>query len=299
MNMKSLKIYTVTYDPCGKLPSKDYVPIVAGAAGRDLSGFRGRRKTAEGVSVPRYVFDNDGENISAENPTYSEFTALYWMWKHAEEEIVGEAHYRRFFVKMSTPEYLLAAFVRDPAARERLALRRAVRRADIARVFEKGYNCILPRKTGRFPAGLYNQYAHCGDPYLLDASREIVAERFPAYLRTFDRVMKSEDYYLKCIFIMPRELFREYMNWMFTVFGALAERFGMHGERELAFLGERLMNVWMEQAQADGRLRPYEMYYYNTEIDPLGAMKSGRDTELCIPSRIAKYLGIISRKLGR
>ena len=37
----------------------------------------------------------------------------------------------------------------------------------------------------------------------------------------------------------------------------------------------------------------------NTEIDPLGALKSGRDTELCIPSRIAKYLGIISRKLGR
>ena len=300
MNMKELKIYTVTYDPCGRLPSKDYVPIVAGAEGRDLSGFGGRRRMPDGTIVPRYVFDNEGaDHISAENPSYSEFTALYWMWKHAEEDVIGEAHYRRFFVKMTAPEYLAASLVRDPHEREKLALKRALRREDIARIFAQGYNAVLPKKTARFPAGLYNQYAHCGDPYLLDAAREIVAEDCPEYLRTFDRVMKANEYYLKCIFVMPRELFREYMAWMFGIFGRLEERFGTNGEREYAFLGERLMNVWMEQAQAEGRLRPKELYYYNTEIDPLGALKSGRDTELCVPYAVGKHMESLSRKLGR
>ncbi len=298
--MKTLKIYTVTYDPCGRLPSRDYVPIVAGAAGRDLSGFKGRREEPDGTIVPRYVFDNDGrDNISAQNPTYSEFTALYWMWKHAEADIIGEAHYRRFFVTMTAPEYLAAAAVRNPADRARLARKRALRRGDIARIFAQGYNAVLPKKTARFPSGLYNQYAHCGDPYLLDASREIVAERYPEYLRMFDRVMQANEYYLKCIFIMPRDLFCDYMAWMFGVFGGLEERFTFRGERELAFLGERLMNVWMEQAKAEGRLRPKELYYYNTEIDPIGALKSGRDTELCVPYAVGKHLEAISKKLGR
>ena len=44
--------------------------------------------------------DNEGENISDRNFTYSELTAQYWAWKNLPgPEVLGLVHYRRYFVR--------------------------------------------------------------------------------------------------------------------------------------------------------------------------------------------------------
>ena len=44
------------------------------------------------------IYDDAGENISERNRQFSELTGLYWLWKHADDDVIGLEHYRRRFL---------------------------------------------------------------------------------------------------------------------------------------------------------------------------------------------------------
>lgn len=50
-----------------------------------------------GFSRPSFLSDSTGDNIADRNPSYSEMTAQYWVYRNTSDEYVGICHYRRMF----------------------------------------------------------------------------------------------------------------------------------------------------------------------------------------------------------
>ena len=81
--MRDIKIIVAAHKPY-RMPSDGmYLPVQVGASGKE--------------SIPGFMRDDTGDNISDKNPYYCELTGVYLAWKHVKADYVGLAHYRRHF----------------------------------------------------------------------------------------------------------------------------------------------------------------------------------------------------------
>ena len=58
------------------------------------------------------LHDDEGVNISAENPRYCELTAQYWAWKNEDADYYGFCHYRIMFAFVVSYQQMVTIFVR-------------------------------------------------------------------------------------------------------------------------------------------------------------------------------------------
>ena len=87
-----MKMYVITHKEISFLP-KDRTLIGVG------------NKKINDVTI----YDNVDDNIAVKNSSFCELTALYWIYRNDDSEIVSFEHYRRFFIKYSSmlkPRYI-------------------------------------------------------------------------------------------------------------------------------------------------------------------------------------------------
>lgn len=275
----NIKIYTVTHKRY-KFPKYNiYKPIIAGASGYNYNSF-----------PKNYIRDDCGDNISDKHDLYSEFTVTYWVWKNSDADIIGLNHYRRYFIRGGWINYFRCLI--NPAARIDKYI---LNYNNISDIFSRGYDCIMPKKQWRVNRTLKEEFVSSNPVVLLDATEKILYDKYPAYYPVFEDVMNSRENYQKCICIMKRENFNEYAKWIFDIFDCLNSK-GYDGcNREFAFLGERLINVWIEYQKKTGKIKVKENYFINVEFPINGIIKN--HTEIIIPKWLQGVLRIIS-KLG-
>lgn len=270
-----VKIYTITHKIFKKPNDNIYVPIVAGAFEYNKNAF------------PKdYIRDDTGDNISDKHDLYSEYTALYWIYKNSKADIIGINHYRRYFINANWAQYLkcLCNF-------NRYFEKYLLKEKDILDIFGKGYNCILPKKYCRTNNNLYEQYKELYNEELLHRVGEILRDYNPEMYKIYLELLDSYEFYGKCIIILKKDAFHEYCQWWIKILAQLEKEDYDAEEREYAYLMERIMNVWIEYKIRRGELKAKESFWVNTEY-PISKFTS-RISEFILP----KWFATIVRKL--
>lgn len=169
---------------------------------------------------PGILTDDGGENISARNRQYCELTALYWLWKHAEEEIVGLVHYRRHFI---LPKDWLT------------------------RMQEYDVDVILPTPLYVTPS-IEGNYKSRHDPLDWDFLMELLMESQRETGQEAKNFFAGNLYSPCNMFIMKREILNQFCSWLFPIVEAVVAHGGQKEDPYLnrypGFLSERLLSFY-------------------------------------------------------
>ena len=210
----SVKIFVMTHKKFPVPADSTYVPLHVGRACAQELGYLG---------------DNTGKNISEKNKYYSELTGLYWAaHNESDADIIGLCHYRRFF--LSEEGKLLS----DREYEQLLA------DADV----------ILPRPVFHGKP-YYEVYKEAHNIFDLDTTGEVIKEMYPQMYPVFREIVMSDKVYSGNLFVTSRPLFREYAQWLFSVFDEVEKRihvddYDAYHKRVFGFLSEQLLYVWVK-----------------------------------------------------
>lgn len=230
-----LAILVVTHKPCWVPDTPPYLPVWVGSAAEKPHGI-----------VHQH---NEGENIADRNESYCELTALYWAWKNLlDAEYIGLSHYRRYFAERS-----LGGAPND----------RIMSEGQYQRILDK-HSLIVPKQRHYWIETNWSQYAHAHHVEDLALARAIIAQKHPAYVQAFDAVMKRTHGHRFNMFVMRRDLLEAYCAWLFDILFELEARldisaYNANDRRVFGFVGERLLDVWLQRSGIDYHEAPVLM----------------------------------------
>lgn len=213
-------LLVATHKPYWMPADPAYLPLHVGAEGEDV--------------IDGFQRDDEGENISRLNPHFCELTGVYWAWKNLQADSIGLVHYRRYFAvrvhghkkgRIATGDDLRAALAKAPI--------------------------VLPTERNYYIETNRSQYVHAHHEIDLDMTRRIIEEKYPDYLEAYDASMARTHGHRFNMFVMRRDYFDQYCQWLFDILFKLERRldiseYSAYDQRVFGFISERLLDPWIE-----------------------------------------------------
>ena len=273
MNSK-IKILVASHKPFKMPEGRYYVPVHVGRnVAKSLSKDGKIDEKSYQWLLSNTIGDNDGENISERNRYYSECTALYWAWKNYDKlgnpDYIGLMHYRRHFIFNESYYYrreknkwenalgFVTELMMDKDYQQRIGLN-----DEMIESACRNYDLIISKDTkldlihGR---NLREDYANTIPGVKVkdfDLMLDVVKKDYPEYEEV---VNKNIDGYTKSLyqmFIMKKELFFEYCEFLFGVLFEIEKqvdfsKYSTNGKRTLGYLAEDLLSmfVWKKETE--------------------------------------------------
>lgn len=189
-----------------------------------------------------FLHDDEGDNISEKNREYCELTAHYWAWKNIDADYYGFFHYRRFLY---------------PRCNERVPY------TYTGNLTSSGLNSfgfdrfgetiaendmIVPMAENMHQSVMQHygnaSYHNIGD---IKTVQNIVSEMYPDYSDALREYLGSRYHYFGNIFIMRREVFQDYCQWLFSILARYDEAKPSYTGQEArvdGYLAERLLGAY-------------------------------------------------------
>ena len=178
--------------------------------------------------------DYTGDNISDKNLMFNEYAGFYWILHNWElKDYIGMFHYRRYYNFLDEVP-------------------------NIEKIFSYGVKVILnSRFMLKYPPGYasksnreFYKIWHNVDDF--DLMGKIVKENYPQYADGWDKMANADFIFPSSLFIMPKELFKEYVSFALDVMNKFNDARGCHTPEEW---------VAYVEAHKDEYVRPQHKYY--------------------------------------
>ena len=199
--------------------------------------------------------DDTGDNISSKRMSFCELTVQYWAWKNVDADYYGLCHYRRYlsFSRMEYPEgqeesnngCVVQDYIND-LFYEKFGLNEDNMRS----IIEK--NDALVCKPIISTVSNYEAMKRSPDYHDIKDVKimiDIIKDLYPDMSNIVDEYMNSNQVRLYNCFIMKKELFKKYSEWLFSILFELEKRidmtfYGLQKYRTPGTIGERLFGIY-------------------------------------------------------
>ena len=273
MFQNNIKLLIATHKHCG-IPKGDvFVPIHVGREiATEISKDGKINKTELNWLLNNTIGDDSGENISCKNRYYSELSAIYWAWKNYDKlgnpDYIGLMHYRRHFIfnnkyylnKMKfesdyakglvyiNEEYINENYLSKIALDDN-TIQLVVAQSDIIVSYLADLELAYGRKESIKSDYVNNIPGMKVEDF--DLMMEVLYRRYPQYKDLFRDYINGKNKNLFQMFIMKKDLFFEYCEFLFGVLFEIEqsrnyeEGYTINGKRTLGYLGEIMLTMFL------------------------------------------------------
>lgn len=207
-----MTIYTMTHKPFTPPPNPLYQPLQVGAALHEDLG---------------YLRDDRGENISSQNPYFSELTGLYWIWKNDfHSDYIGCVHYRRYLLNEQGAPY----------TKEELQ--------ELLTHYD-----LVTTKLLTLPHPYYDAFGDRHNSRDLDVTGAVIEELAPAYQENYWNLVHKNRTYFGNMMVTSKKWYHSYMEFLFPILFEVQRRIDIseydgYQKRVFGFLSEFLLQVF-------------------------------------------------------
>lgn len=199
--------------------------------------------------------DNTGDNISNKRMSFCELTVQYWAWKNVDADYYGLCHYRRY-LSFDNKEYKASKNEHDNGCISVDYLTDAVKKKfklDDQSIQEMTdhYDVIACMPIDSPKSNLQAMkdspdYHNIEDMY---EAIKIIHEKYPYMDSIVHEYMNSKEVRLYNCWIMRKNIFEEYSQWLFSILFELEKRidmstYGLQKYRTPGTIGERLFGIF-------------------------------------------------------